>query len=99
VEWIEFSECQVPDENGAGIRQEGNDLTVRHCYFHHNQNGILAGTVNPSTIRIEHSEFGYNGFGDGYTHNLYINNIDSLIFRFNYSHHAIVGHELKSRAR
>ncbi|MBL7985396.1 MAG: T9SS type A sorting domain-containing protein, partial [Flavobacteriales bacterium] len=62
-------------------------------------NGILAGTVNPSTIRIEHSEFGHNGFGDGFTHNLYINNVDSLIFRYNYSHHAIVGHELKSRAR
>jgi hypothetical protein len=99
VEWIEFSECEVPDENGAGIRQEGSDLTVRHCHFHDNQNGILAGTVNPSTIRIEHCEFGYNGFGDGLTHNLYINNIDSLIFRFNYSHHAMVGHELKSRAR
>jgi hypothetical protein len=99
VEWIEFSECAVPDENGAGIRQEGSDLTVRHCQFHDNQNGILAGTVNPSTIRIEHCEFGYNGFGDGLTHNLYINNIDSLIFRYSYSHHAIVGHELKSRAR
>jgi hypothetical protein len=99
VERIEFSECAVPDENGAGIRQEGSDLTVRHCQFHDNQNGILAGTVNPSTIRIEHCEFGYNGFGDGLTHNLYINNIDSLIFRYSYSHHAIVGHELKSRAR
>jgi hypothetical protein len=98
VEWIEFSECEVPDDNGAGIRQEGHDLTVRHCFFHHNQNGILAGTVNPSSLRIEYCAFAYNGFGDGFTHNLYINNIDSLIFRFNYSHHAIVGHELKSRA-
>jgi hypothetical protein len=98
VEWIEFSECTVPDQNGAGIRQEGLNLTVRHCYFHDNENGILAGEVHPSTIRIEHSEFGHNGFGDGYSHNLYIGNIDSLIFRFNYSHHAHVGHELKSRA-
>jgi hypothetical protein len=99
VEWIEFSECAVPDENGAGIRQEGSGLTVRRCSFHHNENGILAGTVNPSTIRIEHCEFAYNGFGDGQSHNLYINNIDSLIFRFNYSHHAHIGHELKSRAQ
>jgi hypothetical protein len=98
VEWIEFSECSVPDQNGAGIRQEGHDLTVRHCYFHNNENGILAGEVHPSTIRIEFSEFAYNGFGDGYSHNLYIGNIDSLIFRFNYSHHAHVGQELKSRA-
>lgn len=98
VEWIEFSECAVPDQNGAGIRQEGLDLTVRHCYFHDNENGILAGEVHPSTMFIEHTEFGHNGFGDGYSHNLYIGNIDSLIFQFNYSHHADVGHELKSRA-
>ncbi|HQW86352.1 MAG TPA: T9SS type A sorting domain-containing protein [Flavobacteriales bacterium] len=99
VEWIAFSECAVPDQNGAGIRQEGHDLTVRHCWFHDNENGILAGTVNPSTIRIEHSEFGHNGHGDGQSHNLYINNVDTLIFRTNYCHHAHVGHELKSRAR
>ena len=98
VEWIEFSECQVPDHNGAGIRLEGLNLTVRHCWFHHNENGILCGEYHPSTVRIEYSEFGHHGFGDGYSHNLYIGNIDSLIFRFNYSHHADVGHELKSRA-
>lgn len=98
VEWIEFSECQVPDHNGAGIRLEGLNLTVRHCWFHHNENGILCGEYHPSTVRIEYSEFGHHGYGDGYSHNLYIGNIDSLIFRFNYSHHADVGHELKSRA-
>ena len=98
VEHIEFSECSVPDMNGAGIRQEGHHLTVYHCYFHYNENGILAGTANPSTIRIEHSEFAHNGFGDGFSHNLYINHVDSLIFRYNYSHHTNVGHELKSRA-
>lgn len=98
VEWIEFSECAVPDQNGAGIRQEGLGLTVRHCHFHDNENGILAGELHPCTIRIEHSEFARNGFGDGYSHNLYIGQVDSLIFRFNYSHHAHVGHELKSRA-
>ena len=99
VEWIEFSECQVPDHNGAGIRLEGLNLTVRNCWFHHNENGILCGEYHPSTVRIEYSEFGHHGYGDGYSHNLYIGNIDSLIFRFNYSHHADVGHELKSRAR
>ncbi|MBK8227760.1 MAG: T9SS type A sorting domain-containing protein [Flavobacteriales bacterium] len=98
VEWIEFSECQVPDHNGAGIRLEGLKLTVRHCWFHHNENGILCGEYHPSTVRIEYSEFGHHGYGDGYSHNLYIGHVDSLIFRYNYSHHADVGHELKSRA-
>ena len=98
VEWIEFSECSVPDQNGAGIRQEGLGLSVRHCYFHDNENGILAGELHPCTIRIEYSEFDHNGYGDGFSHNLYIGNVDSLIFLYNYSHHAHVGHELKSRA-
>ncbi|MBK5284963.1 MAG: T9SS type A sorting domain-containing protein [Bacteroidia bacterium] len=99
VEWIEFSECTSTSHNGAGIRQEGLNLTVGHCYFHNNENGILAGTLNPSKIVIEYTQFAYNGYGDGLSHNLYINNIDTLIFRYNYSHHAHVGHELKSRAR
>ncbi|MBL8002276.1 MAG: hypothetical protein JNL05_09970 [Flavobacteriales bacterium] len=98
VEHIAFLDCSVPDQNGAGIRQEGSDLTVRHCLFQDNENGILGGEVHPSTIRIEHSTFDHNGYGDGYSHNLYIGRVDSLIFRYNYSHHAHVGHELKSRA-
>ena len=98
VENIEFSEAACVDFNGAGIRQEGKNLTVRNCYFHHNEDGILAGTVNPSKILIEYSEFGYNGYGDGYSHNLYINHVDTLIFQYNYTHHCKVGHEIKSRA-
>lgn len=98
VEWIEFSECTSTSLNGAGIRQEGKNLTVRYCYFHDNEDGILAGTLNPSTILIEFTEFGYNGAGDGFSHNLYINHVDSLIFRYNYSHHCDIGHEIKSRA-
>ena len=98
VEWIAFADCTSTSNNGAGIRQEGHDLIVRHCLFHDNENGILAGTVNPSNITIEFSEFAHNGYGDGFSHNLYINHIDTLIFRFNYSHHAHVGQELKSRA-
>ena len=86
------------DENGAGIRQEGTDLTVRNCYFHDNENGILGGADAGCDILIEHCEFYNNGFGDGYTHNLYIGHINSLTFRYNYTHHADVGHELKSRA-
>ena len=47
VENIEFSESTVPDENGAGIRQEGAGLTVRNCSFHDNENGILVPIKNP----------------------------------------------------
>ncbi len=98
IENIEFSGASVPDDNGAGIRQEGKNLTVRRCSFRDNQNGILAGDVAGSTITIEYSEFDHNGAGDGYSHNLYINHIAKLVFRYNYSHRAVVGHLLKSRA-
>ena len=101
VENIEFANASVPDSlgaNGAGIRQEGRNLTVRRCYFHHNQNGILATVSTDSEITIEHSEFAYNGNGRGDTHNVYIVAAARLTFRYNYSHHAVVGHLLKSRA-
>jgi hypothetical protein len=98
LENIEFSGATVPDQNGAGIRQEGNNLTVRFCYFHDNEEGILAGDNPSSEILIEYSEFGYNGFGDGYSHNLYINHIAKFTMQYCYSHHAKVGHLVKSRA-
>lgn len=98
VENIEFSEATCPDLNGAGIRSEGINLTVRACYFHHNENGILAGDIASGDFLIEHCEFSGNGYSNGLAHNLYINHANSLIFRYNYSHDAKVGHELKSRA-
>lgn len=98
VENVELSGAAVPDNNGAGIRQEGKNLTVRGAYFHDNQDGILAGDVAGSTIVIEGCEFAHNGAGDGQSHNLYINHVDKLVFRGNYSHHANVGHLLKTRA-
>ncbi|QQS27792.1 MAG: right-handed parallel beta-helix repeat-containing protein [Sphingobacteriales bacterium] len=99
VENIEFTGCAVPDQNGAGIRLEGTDLTIRHCYFHHNQMGILAGSNTSSNVLIEYSEFAYHGEGaGGFSHNVYINHLNSLTFRYNYSHHSITGHTLKSRA-
>ncbi len=33
VEYIRFSEAACIDMNGVGIRQEGSNLIVRHCFF------------------------------------------------------------------
>ncbi|MBL7920832.1 MAG: T9SS type A sorting domain-containing protein [Bacteroidia bacterium] len=98
IDHIEFSLCTSTSQNGAGIRQEGINLTVRNCYFHDNENGILAGALTGCKITIEYCEFNLNGAGDGFSHNLYIGHIDTLVFRYNYSHHCKIGHELKSRA-
>lgn len=97
VENIEFSGATVPDTNGVGIRAQADNLIVRNCYFHDNEEGILTDSAL-NIITIEFSEFAFNGFGDGQSHNVYVNNVGTLIFRYNYSHHAKIGHLLKSRA-
>lgn len=87
------------DKNGAGIRWEGGNLTLRRCSFHDNDNGILGGSDPTSALLIEHSEFRSNSF-DGYSHNLYINAIGQLTFRYSYSSRTTAeGHLLKSRAK
>jgi hypothetical protein len=86
--------------NGAGIRHQGLNLTVRNCYIHDNQDGILAApaTANTGTILIESSEFSHNGAGDGFSHNMYIGNFATFTLQFSYSHDGNVGHLFKSRA-
>jgi len=98
IEAIEFSGAKVSDENGAGIRLEGANLTVRDCYFHDNENGILTGANPASDVLVEHSEFARNGAGDGMSHNMYIGKVRSFTLRFSYVHHAQAGHDVKSRA-
>jgi hypothetical protein len=99
IENIEFSGARVPDKNGAGIRFEEGDLTLRHCRFIENENGLLSSSDPNATLTIESSEFGHNGAGDGYSHNLYVGAIKTLRVTGSYFHHANVGHLLKSRAR
>lgn len=71
---------------------------MRNSYFHDNENGILTGANLESDIIIEHSEFAHNGSGDGQSHNLYIGTVRTFTLRYSYVHHAIVGHNVKSRA-
>lgn len=98
VENIEFTGAAVPDHNGAGIRQEGVNLTVRRCFFHDNEEGILAGDNPSSQILVETTEFAGNGYHDGQAHNIYVNHIAQFTLRFSYSHDSISGHLVKSRA-
>lgn len=101
VENIEFANAAVVDNNGAGIRQEGANLWVTKCRFVANEMGILCGNIANCKTIVEFSDF-FNGGSTknpGYQHNIYINRIDTLVFRYNYSHDAIAqGHEFKSRA-
>lgn len=95
---IQMSGAKVPDRNGAAIRQEGTDLTLKRVYFHHNEMGLLAGDNAESDIRIVKSRFSDNGFGDGYSHNIYVNHVRSLTMAYSHSTRSVVGHLVKSRA-
>ena len=99
IENVEMYGAKVPDKNGAALRLEGTNFTLRSSYLHDNENGILSGVNANSHIVIENNEFGFNGRGEGKTHNLYIGVVASLTFRYNYSHDAKIGHNLKSRAK
>ncbi|HYR52975.1 MAG TPA: hypothetical protein VET83_10205 [Candidatus Dormibacteraeota bacterium] len=94
AEDIEFSGGYSVDQNGAGMRFDiSGDITIRNCYFHDNQDGILGGCNN---LLIESSIFEHNGYGDGQSHNLYVWG-NTFTLRYSYSHRASVGHEVKSR--
>lgn len=98
VEGFDFEGARVKDRNGAGIRLEKGLLKISDCRFIDNENGILTGGNNESTLEITNSEFGNNGAGDGQSHNLYVGAIARLTVTGSYFHHARIGHLLKSRA-
>lgn len=98
VENVDMSGARVADRNGAAIRVEGRNFVLRNAYLHDNENGLLTGANATSEIVIDHCEFARNGGGEGLTHNLYIGNVARLTVSNSYLHHAVGGHNLKSRA-
>jgi hypothetical protein len=100
VENVELSGARVPSRNGAGIRAVGRNLTVRACYFHGNEMGLLTNHDPDSTITVEFCEFAANGAEDErFHHNIYVGRVGLFVLRHSYSRGAIRGHMVKSRAR
>lgn len=100
IENIELSGAAVPDHNGAGIRAEGKDLTIRSSYFHDNEEGILGGA---GEVLVELSEFAREGNcidPAGCAHNMYLSNsVTKFTLRYSYTHSVTDGHLVKSRAQ
>ena len=86
------------DRNWAGIREEGSTLTILNSYFHNDDDGILVNAGATSDITIKGSEFAFNGYGDGFSHNMYIGQVRSFTLEFSSSTDANEGHLVKSRA-
>ena len=96
-----FSGAEAPaGNNGAGIRYQAGNLTLNDDVFTNNQDGILAtpSVAGTGSITINSSEFASNGAGDGFSHNIYINDLARFAISNSYIHDAIGGHEIKSRA-
>jgi hypothetical protein len=70
IEGLECSGISVPDRNGACIRLEGHNLTLKGVYFHDSEEGLLSGK-NSGLIVVEDSLFERLGAG-GRAHGLYI---------------------------
>ena len=100
IEGFDFSGCQVPSGNGAGIRLERGSLSLLDCRFTDNEMGVL--TSNDAKVRldIDGCEFASSPprNGGGLNHNLYAGSIASLRVVGSYFHHGQIGHLLKSRA-
>jgi hypothetical protein len=86
------------DASASGVRLTAGSLTVVDCRFFGNPMGLLTANEASITLDVVDSEFGYNGAGDGYSHNLYAGRIGRLTVTGSYFHHTREGHLLKSRA-
>jgi hypothetical protein len=99
ISGLTFAHARAPAHNGAGIRAQGADLTILHCEFLENENGILAAPMPDSTIRIEDSDFRGNGACEGEcAHGIYINRVALLEIMHSRFVDQHIGHDVKSRA-
>jgi hypothetical protein len=96
---LTLTRARVPDFNGAGIRAEGSSLTVDHVHFINNQDGILTGAPEGSTLTVRDSEFLRNGGCDGAcAHGIYAGHIALLHVEHTRFFETKEAHNIKSRA-
>ncbi len=100
IENIEFRGARVADINGAGIRFEKGDLSIRSCAFLDNEMGILTGGSPELSLEVIDSEFGDAPRHPGSWHHLlYVGSIGKFVLRGSRFHNGYLGHLVKSRAR
>jgi hypothetical protein len=96
IENIECFDIHVSSQNGACIRLEGSDLTVKGVYFHDAEQGILTGHA-PGKVIIDNSRFERLGKG-GQAHAIYVGGGLLFIKNSSFLSSKDQGHEIKSRA-
>ena len=100
VDGLVFRGIRVPDGNGAGIRIEIGDLTVRNAMFLDSQEGILGGTEDASRVTVDRSTF--SGLGQCHetedcAHSIYLANSGSVSITNSRFERGRGGHYVKLR--
>ncbi|MBB5686154.1 right-handed parallel beta-helix repeat-containing protein [Sphingobium boeckii] len=101
VEGVVFRNIRVADDNGAGIRLERGDLTVRQSMFLNSQQGILTASNPAGRITVEFSTFAGLGLcpeGGSCAHSIYVGTYGALAVRNCRFERGTGGHYVKSRA-
>lgn len=101
VTGLTFRNISVGDGNGAGIRLEQGDLTVRQSWFADSQQGILTADDQRSSLVIDKSTF--SGLGTcensaGCAHSLYTGDYGLVRVTRSRFERGTGGHYLKTRA-
>lgn len=99
IENIEFSGATVRDSNGAGIRHERGNLTLRNTYFHHNEFSVLTGEDREASLVIDSSRFHHQKRPGRFSHGLYIGALKRFTLVGSHVTGTDRGHQVKSRAR
>lgn len=99
---LTLTRARVPDNNGAGIRNEAPDLTIDKVRFVNNQNGILSTPTEGGTLTITNSLFERNGAcveGSGCAHGIYVSTGKLVHIEKSTFLGTKQGHSIKSRAQ
>lgn len=94
---LEFSNAKAASSNGSALVVNGSSININDCYFHDNDFGVRIAKNAASDVLIEFSEFGYNG-SPLPGHNIEVGEIAKFTLNYTYSHHALEGDLLNSRA-
>lgn len=98
IENIEFSGARVADTNGAGIRHEGGNLTLRNTFFHHNEFSVLTGAYPQASLDIESSRFWFQKRKNTFSHGIYVGTLKRFTLVGSHIKGTDRGHQIKSRA-
>lgn len=101
IDGLIFEKYSVSDGNGAGIRLEKGDLTVREAWFRDSEEGILTGDDPAHTISIDQSTFTHLGRCDrglSCAHSLYTGDYGKLTVTRSRFEAGRGGHYVKSRS-